>query len=351
MKRIIPIVLALGVLGLIGWRLASNKKHIDEKKKPVATGNVVIPVNVIKVAKADVNDQLIKTGTLIPILESDIMATAGGKLVAVNFELGSYVSKGATIAQIDNKMLQLKTEASELAKSKYESDYKRNKTLLEGDATTEQNVQDIKYNYDNTVNQISQLQQQIADNNIKAPISGQIVVKKLEAGTYVSAGAVLGSIVDISTLKVDVMITEKDAYTLKVGQPVTVTTEVYPNEKFKGTISFISQKGDATHNYQIQVKLPNTSAHPLKAGTYVYVDFARKSNAPLLLIPRTALVESFKNPYVYVVENGKAVVRKITPGREIGNNIEVVDGINEGEEVVVNGQINLSEGASVKMID
>ncbi|MDI3322604.1 efflux RND transporter periplasmic adaptor subunit [Pinibacter soli] len=351
MKRIIPIVVVLGVLGLIGWRLASNKQHIDEKKKPVASGNVVIPVNVIKVAKADVNDQLIKTGTLVPSLESDIMATAGGKLVAVNFELGSYVSKGATIAQIDNKMLQLKTEASELAKSKYESDYKRNKTLLEGDATTEQNVQDIKYNYDNTVNQISQLQQQIADNNIKAPISGQIVVKKLEAGTYVSAGAVLGSIVDISTLKVDVMITEKDAYTLKVGQPVTVTTEVYPSEKFKGTISFISQKGDATHNYQIQVKLPNTSAHPLKAGTYVYVDFARKSNAPLLLIPRTALVESFKNPYVYVVENGKAVVRKIIPGREIGNNVEVVEGINVGEEVVVNGQINLSEGASVKMID
>jgi RND family efflux transporter MFP subunit len=351
MKRIIPIVVVLGVLGLIGWRLASNKKQIDEKKKPVATGNVQIPVNVIKVAKADVNDQLIKTGTLIPILESDIMATAGGKLVAVNFELGSYVSKGATIAQIDNKMLQLKTEASELAKSKYESDYNRNKKLLEGDATTEQNVQDIKYNYDNTVNQISQLQQQIADNNIKAPISGQIVVKKLEAGTYVSAGAVLGSIVDISTLRVDVMISEKDAYTLKVGQPVTVTTEVYPNEKFKGAISFISQKGDATHNYQIQIKLPNTSAHPLKAGTYVYVDFARKSNAPLLLIPRTALVESFKNPYVYVVENGKAVVRKITPGREIGNNIEVVEGINEGEEVVVNGQINLSEGASVKMID
>lgn len=351
MKKIVPILIVMVLLALIGWKLSSNKKQIDEKKKPALDSNVLIPVNTIKVLKTETNDQLIKTGTLVPNLESDIMATAGGKLVAVNFELGSYVQKGATIAQIDNKMLQLKSEASELAKTKFESDYKRNKALLQGDATTEQNVQDIKYNYDNTVNQISQLKQQIQDNSIKAPISGQVVNKKLEAGTYVNPGAVLGSIVDVSTLKADVMISEKDAYSLKQGQTVTVTTDVYPDQKFSGVISFISQKGDATHNYQVQIKLANSGAHPLKAGTYVYVDFARKSNAPLLLIPRSALVESLKNPYVYVVANGKATVRKIVTGREMGDKIEVVDGLSEGDEIVTTGQINLSEGSSVKMIN
>ncbi len=351
MKKIVIILVAVGLVVLMGWRLASNKKQIDEKKKPVLDSNVLIPVNTIKLEKTFPNNELIKTGTLVPNLESDIMATAGGKLVMVNFELGSYVSKGAVVAQIDNKMLELKKQSSELAKTKYESDYNRNKILLQGDATTEQNVQDIKYSYDNSVNQISQLKQQIEDNSIKAPISGQVVSKKLEPGTYVNPGAILGSVVDVSTLKVDVMISEKDAYSLKLGQSVTITTEVYPDQKFTGVVSFISQKGDAMHNYLVQLKMPNSSTHPLKAGTFVYVDFARKSNAPALLIPRTALVESLKNPYVYIIVNDKATVRKLVTGREVGNDVEVVEGLSEGDVVVINGQINLSEGVAVKIIN
>jgi multidrug efflux pump subunit AcrA (membrane-fusion protein) len=100
----------------------------------------------------------------------------------------------------------------------------------------------------------------------------------------------------------------------------------------------------------VQVELPNSAANPLKAGTFVYADFIQPGEGESLQIPRSALVESMKNPYVYIVVNGKAAMRKITVGRELGSNIEVVDGLKAGDQVIVNGQINLAEGTVVRIV-
>src|SRR5699024_7108496 len=126
-------------------------------------------------------------------------------------------------------------------------------------------------------NKIRQIKKQIADNQIKAPISGQIISKTKEAGEYVSPGAVLGHIVETNRLKADVMVSEDDVYSLQINKPVKITTDVYPKETFSGKIIFISPKGDEVHNYQVEVALNNKSSHPLKAGSFAYVDFQQDS--------------------------------------------------------------------------
>jgi RND family efflux transporter MFP subunit len=349
-KRIIIIGVVVVLAAAIAIKLGANKKKIDERNKPVLNTNVAIPVTAMTVGLQHVNDQLVKTGTLVPFKEADIMAISSGKLVAVNFELGSRVSEGAVIAQVDSRGQQLQLEAAQLQKSKSEKDYKRYKTLLEGEATTELTVQDTKLGLDNAVNQIEQLQKQISDNRIKAPVSGQVVSKLKEAGEFVNPGTVLGHIVDVSRLKVNVMVSERDVYTLKPGQTVKVTTDIYPGISFDSKITFISSQGDATHNYQVELQLANRSDYPLKAGTFVSADFARDSKEQKLLIPRSALVESLKNPYVYLAENNKAVIRKITVGREYGDLVEVLDGLNTGDVVITAGQVNIKEGSGIKAI-
>lgn len=343
------IIIAVALVGLMAFRLVSNKKKINEKKNVTQDAGVEIPVNAVVVTTGAVNLSLVKTGTLVPYMEADIAATTSGNLQSVNFTLGAYVQKGAVVAQIDNKMLQLKLEAAMLQQEKLQRDYDRYSRLLEGEATTETNLQEIKYNLDNATNQVSQIKKQMADNNIKAPVGGQIIVKNAEAGEFVSPGTVLGKVVDVSKLKVDVQLSENDAYRIKNGQAVKVNTELYPGQVFNGRVIFISQQGDAAHNYQVQIELPNSQAHPLKAGTFVYADFIQNSERNALQIPRSALVESMKNPYVYTVENGKALTHKITVGAELGSNVEVLDGLKEGDMVIVNGQINLSNGSAVRV--
>jgi RND family efflux transporter MFP subunit len=115
-------------------------------------------------------------------------------------------------------------------------------------------------------------------------------------------------------------------------------------------VIFISQQADAAHNYQVQVRLANPTATPLKAGTFVNVDFIQNSSAQGIQIPRGALAESLQNPFVYVVQDGKALRRNITIGRDLGNTIEVLSGLQPGEIVVINGQINLANGSAVTIV-
>ncbi|OZI08206.1 efflux transporter periplasmic adaptor subunit [Siphonobacter sp. BAB-5385] len=349
MKRttIIVILALVAILGLIGFQLASNKKKLDEKNQVPTTTNVQIPVTVATVQEGDVSQQLVKTGNLIPFREADIMATAAGKVLKVNFELGTAVRQGATLVQVDNELKALSLEATQLNIDKLKKDVNRYNTLYAGNAATELQVNDTKYNYDNAVNQAQQIKKQISDATVKAPISGRIVKKNVEAGEYVNVGTVLGTVLDINRLKVQVLVNEKDVYTLKEGHAVKVSTDVFPDRVFNGTISYIAPQGDEQHNYPVEITIQNGNL--LKAGTFVNVDFSQKSNQRALQIPRTALVESVKNPYVYVVEGQVVKQRKIQVGRELGDFVEVLSGLNAGERVVTTGQINLSEGTAVQV--
>ncbi len=344
---IIVVIGLLAIVSLIGFRLASNKKEIDQKNQLPTNTNTAIPVTAATVAESTISQQLIKTGNLIPFKEADIMATTPGKVTSVNFDLGSTVRQGGTLIEMDTKLKELSLQATQLNIDKLKKDVTRYNTLLAGNATTEIQVNDTKFNYENAVNQAEQIRKQIQDADVKAPISGRIVKKNIEVGEYVNAGTALGTILDISRLKVQVLVNEKDVYTLHEGQPVHVTADVFPNRVFNGQISYVAPQGNDEHNYPVEITLANGGL--LKAGTFVNVDFSKKSNQQAIQIPRSALVASIKNPYVYVIEGGKARQRAIGLGRDFGDTIEVTSGLKPGEQVVTTGQINLSDGAAVQV--
>jgi multidrug efflux system membrane fusion protein len=347
-KTTIIVVLAiLAVAVLIGARLASNKKKINEKNKPVTISNAPIPVTVVEVSEDTVSQSLLKTGNLIPFRETSLMATSQGQVLKVNFELGSQVNKGVALIQIDNKLNELALEATQLNIDKLKKDVTRYNTLYAGNATTELQLNQTKFDYDNAVNKAEQIRKQIQDATVKAPISGRIVKKDIEVGEFVSPGTVLGTILDVSRLKVQVMVNEKDVYQLREGQKVKVSADVLPGKVFPGQISYIAPRGNEEHSYAVEITV--SGSNPLKAGTFVSVDFSQKSKERSLQIPRVALVESIKNPYVYVVNNKVAQRRKITVGRELGDVIEVRGGLQAGDQVVTTGQLNLIDGKPVQI--
>lgn len=347
-KTTILIMLAvLAVIILIGARLVSNKKSIDEKNKPVTVSNAAIPVSVVEVKEDTVSQSLLKTGNLIPFRETSLMATSQGQVLKVNFDLGSNVSQGSTLIQIDNKLNELALQATQLNIDKLKKDVTRYNTLYAGNATTELQLNQTKFDYDNAVNKAEQIRKQIQDATVKSPISGRVVKKDIEVGEFVNAGTVLATILDVSRLKVQVMVNEKDVYQLREGQKVKVTADVLSGKMYGGQISYIAPRGNEEHSYPVEITVANSGQ--LKAGTFVNVDFSQKSKEKSLQIPRVALVESIKNPYVYVVNQNVAQQRKLTIGRELGDNIEVLSGLQPGDQVVTTGQLNLTNGKPVQI--
>ena len=349
MKRIIIIVIAVIVVGsLIGWRLYNNKQEINKSKVVVDRSGIAVPVTVTEVVKKSISGKFTSSATLEPWTEADIVAAASGKLLSLTIDVGSVVGRGQTVGQVDTKLRELSLKQTNLQIEKLEKDVKRTRELYEGSAATETNVNDITFNYDNAKLQAEQISQQISDAAITTPTAGIVSARRMDPGEYVNPGSIVATVTDISRLKAVVYINEKDVYRLAPKQAATIRTALFPDIAYAAVVGFISPKGDENHNYRVEVNFDNPGLR-LRAGTYVQVEFDLGADGEALQIPKSALPEGMKNPYVYVVQSKKAVQRKITLGRETGEFVEVLSGLQAGEAVVESGHINLSDGSVVEI--
>jgi len=348
-KTIIAASTTVVLIGLMTLTLASNKKEINLRKE-VKTIETNISVTIAPAEMKEINKDLNLVGTTQASKEVNIASESTGKIVKVNFKMGDYVIAGKVLAKIDDTYKRLAYENAKLNYDKCKEDTSRYKALHEGDAVSDTQLRDIKLAYDNADIQLENAKKQLDDTQITAPFSGYITSLNTELGAYVIAGTVIAGIADISELKVVFDVSESDAYELQQGQTVNVTTDIHPEARYKGTISNISPKASASHTYPVEILIANNAKEKLKAGTYVNVNVNMSNKERVLMIPRDAIVSSLKDPSVYVVKNNVAQLLKIGVGRNYDSFIEVVSGLNEGDQVVTNGQINLTGSSKVSVI-
>jgi membrane fusion protein, multidrug efflux system len=348
MKKIIIIVIALLVLTFIVFRLFNNYKKVNANKD-VSTDLAYVSVNVFPVSKMSINDSLQLTGYMEAYSEIDIAAETQGIITSLNAVLGQEKSKGSIIATIDDKLKKLAVQTASLSVAKLKKDLERYNNLYKGGTVTEQQLNEAQNLYDNAEIQSEQAQKQLSDAVIKSPISGVIIKKQVEDGEYINIGNPIATIVDISKLKIKLNVSEINVYQLKLNDKAIITTDVYPGVTFEGDISFISSQGDDAHNYPVEIVIPNSSKYPLKSGTFANVMVKLPVAAQALFIPRESLLGSITEASVYVAENNKAIRKKIVVRNGNDKYIMVISGLKEGEEVIVNGQINLSENKAIKI--
>lgn len=351
MKR--KYIISIGILTiilLIAYRLTANKKTINENNKPEKKIAVKIPVKYAAAKEQLWEVSLIKTGNLAPFKESKVITTTSGILQAVRFELGDHVAQGQVLAMMDNKAAQLDLQKAESNLAKLKTDVQTYTELYEGKAATKEKLNQLRQDYNDALVQVDQFKKQMSDAFIKAPTSGTISVKNMEAGIFANAGSEIATIVNLSRTKVQVNLTEPEVYQVKTGQAVKITTDVYAGSVFPGKVTFISPQADVTHNYMVEIIIDNTSKTPLRSGTFVYADFSQKSRQNVLTIPREALTESVKNASVYVIgASNRVALIPVQSGREMGSSIEIISGLKAGDRVVTSGQINLKNGTEVSL--
>lgn len=351
-KWILPLVLIVLALG-IGLRLAGNKKKLDAARRPIDRSGFTIPVNTMVTAIGAVEGSFTVPGTLEACEHARVMVQSQGKLASLHVDLGSRVTKGQVLGSLDVAQKQLELAAAELQLEKLRKDHDRYKDLLTGKATTEASYDEARFAFQSQQVKVDQIRQQVRDAQVVSPVNGTVVARNVEVGEYVSANTAVVEVVDVSRLKAKVHVSERDAYRLKEGDAVAITSDVFPGEVFQGRVTFVSPRGDASHNYEVEVAVQNENTHRLKSGTFINARFDTGSGVQLLTIPKNALGEGVKEPYVYVVtgDSAEARVRRrdLVLGREIGDRVEVTSGLEPGETVVVSGQLNLVEGSRVRV--
>lgn len=349
-KIVITVAAVVTCAGLMTWKLVTNKKEINSKSE-VKTTTEAIAVSAANVQKQSTKTDLSFTGITEASQDVKVASKALGEITEINFKLGDYVLKGQVLARVDDAYAKFTLENAKINYKKFKEDLKRYQTLREGDAVSETQLRDIRVACESAKIQMEQALRQLDDTYIRAPFSGYIISKDIDLGQFVGASTPIAGIADISELKVMVSVPEANVYELKKGQPVSVSTPIYSGVNFTGKIAHISPQGDNSHSYPIEISLPNSKENPLKSGTYVNVSVDMEKTEPTLLIPRDAIVSSVKDPSVYRMEGNVVKLVKITTGRDYGDKIEVLGGLREGDKVVVSGQINLTDGASVTEIN
>ncbi len=346
-KKLIVFGSALVVIVLIGIRLAGNYSNIQEKKAVKDVSHKSISVTSDKVARKEVNKTLAVVGTTIARNEVLLQAEIAAQVAAVNFSIGDYAKQGQLLVRLDDRTQTYALENAKLNLSRLEDEYNRVKSIYAGKAGTETQLRDSRIAYENAKIGVEQAKRQLEFTKITAPFNGTVYQKSVEKGGYVGVGAPILALVDLSSLKASINVAEKDAYQLKIGQKAAITSQVFPGISFNGKVSYIAPKADKWHNYPVEVVIENQKANQLRSGTFVSVNFDFGSTEKVLVIPRKSLQGSIKEASVYVIESNVVHLRKVTIGKDYGEYLEVLSGLNENDQVVTTGQLNLTDGALV----
>lgn len=349
MKRIISIsVISIAVIALIIVKLFSNKKAAEEKIF-IYDSKQAILVEAEHPTTHTFDRSMSFLGTFEANHQNNIASDGSGKLVELLVKEGDVVGKGQVLARLDNEMTQLQIENAKLNIEQLKNDNIRFSNLRKDQAVSAMEAEKMELALKSAEVQLKQLQKQLKTSNIVAPFSGVVTKKLVDLGSMVMPGTPIVELTDISTLKLTISVPERDVMKFKKGQKVIANADIYGRDEFNGSVSMIAVQADASHNFKIQTTIQNTAVNKIMAGMYGSVALENSTSVTTLAVSRKALVGSSKNPQVYVVRNGKAILTSFSAGTSDGEFLEVVSGLSKSDVVVVKGQVNLENNSNVKL--
>ncbi|MDR2204570.1 MAG: efflux RND transporter periplasmic adaptor subunit [Flavobacteriaceae bacterium] len=352
-KKIITGIVVVGLIGLAIWKVADNKKKSQAETAIVAAENEAVAVNVASAKYENINTEYTANGTFEPLQQLNFTSETSGKIIQVFVDEGSFVRVGQVLATVRADQRNINVSTAQAAYQQALADNQRYENAYKTGGVTQQQLDNSRLQLKNAKAQLDLQHINLGDSQIRATINGVINERKIEPGSYVALGTSMFDIVNVSTLKLRVMVDESHVANLVLGQEIAVKSNVFPDQKFGGKITFIAPIADASLNFPVEIQIENTSDRKLKAGMYGTAVFTAASGAStqnILVIPRSAFVGGVQNNQVFVVNGDAAKLTNIVSGRNFGEKIEVLSGLKNGEIVVTGGQINLTDGAKIKVI-
>ena len=354
MKKPIYIIIAVVLIGATAFTLINNKKKNAEDTAIVAEKNSSIAVRAATVATGKLDDSFKANGNFEPIQELTFSAEKSGKVISVLAKEGDYVNVGQTLLIVRSDVINVNAQTAKAAYDNAKSDYDRYQNAYNSGGVTKQQLDQAKLALTNATNNLKQANINVGDTKVKAPIKGYINKKYVEPGSILAGmpATALFDIVNVSKLKLKVTVNESQVASLKLGNNVAISASVFPDKSFTGKITFIASKADASLNFPIEIEVTNNPNNEIKAGMYGTATFGSNAakQADVKTIPRAAFVGSVSSNQVFVINNNVATLKKIVAGRIFGDKVEILDGLSDGDVVVISGQINLNDNTKVSIV-
>lgn len=346
LKKVLYVIIPLAIIAVMVVKLKSNKE-ITQNKIYEYDKEQAVNVQADTLHVENVNAKYSYSGTFEPIKETKISAELQGKINTLLVDVGSVVIKGQTLVLLDNSLLKLQVQTIDVQVEGLEADVKRFIILAKADAIQGVQLEKAELGLKSAKVQRAILLEQINKTSIKAPFQGVVTAKLSEEGAFAAPGVPLLQITDITNLKFTVNVPENDLRQFKLNHSYTITADAYPEISFTGKVTMIGSKANMGSSFPIQFTLNNTSDFKIKSGMFGKVNLENASQEMGIIIPASAMVGTAIQPQVYLIKNGKSVMQNITISKNTQNKVVVSSGLKEGDVIVINGFINLYDGANI----
>lgn len=338
MKTIFRTMLIAGAAILAAGCGNSTKKDVQE----TVTVEADPSVSVVQVSKRDVPQTATYTSTVQAYVKNNIVPQMAGRIVKINAEIGDFVTKGQVLAEIDKAQLL----QAQLQLQNQETELQRLKTLYEAGGLSKSDYDAIELSYNVTKTQVDNL---LENTVLRSPVNGVVTARNYDAGDMYSMSTPIYTVEQIVPVKLLVGISESDYTKVKKGDSVVIEADAIPGKTFYGKVDKIYPTIDpATRTFTVEVVVKN-DYKTLRPGMFARVTVNFGSNNSVV-IPDVAVVkqQGSGERFVYILnQDGTVTYQKIVLGRRLGAEYEVLEGIEDGAQVVTGGQIRLKDGIKV----
>ncbi len=277
-----------------------------------------------------------------------ITAKVANQVTAVRFQEGQQVRRGDVLVELDGAQAQADLAAAEAALAESRSQYQRSRELYTTKVLSDSQIEQIEATFKGNQARVDAARSRLGDTVVRAPFAGRVGLRRVSVGSLISPGTAITTLDDTSTIKLDFTVPETFLSAVEPGLEITARSVAYPDTHFGGRVGSVDTRVDpATRAVTVRALVPNP-AGLLKPGMFLTVRLARGA-ADTLVVPEEALVPEQGDVFVFVVKDEAAEKRLVRMGQRRVGEVQVLEGLAEGELVVTEGTQKLRDGAAVTL--
>lgn len=320
-----------------------NEQQDDEEK-------LIIPVEVSNVSRGNISAYYANTATLEAEQEATVVAKVRGIVREIYVEEGDEVNAGEVIAKIEDDQYRIEVARAKANLDRLKNDFDRNKELYEKNLIAAEAFQNSQYEYESQKAAYELAQLNFEHTSIKSPIGGVISERFVKVGNMIGTDQQVFRVTDFSPLQAILHIPEHEMAKIRKDQRAELKVDALPGQSFSGHVERISPVVDPeTGTFKVTVFVDETK-DMLRPGMFGRVKIVYDTRQNTRMIPKSAVISEDLAQSVYVIKDSLAFKKAIKTGYTNGVNVEVIEGLEDGEMVVTIGQGSLQDSTKVNVI-
>ena len=313
-----------------------------------AKGSGAAPVEVLVISAESLDEKIQTTGTIIANEEVDIRAEVSGRITAINFREGDYVTRGSILLKINDADLRAQLGKFEANRKLAETNEARQKQLFQKEAISRQEYDIVQTNLTGVLADIENLKAQLDKTVIRAPFNGTIGLRQVSVGAYLSPASPIATLTNTNPAKIDFSVPAKYARAVRRGSRIQFSVEG-SSARRTGTVYAVEPKVDPeTRSLLLRAVSPNGDG-ALVPGAFARIDVVLSSRGNAIVVPTESIVPEQKGQKVFIVKNHKAESVAVQIGLRTERTVEIKSGLHTGDSLITSGIQGVKQGGDVSV--